>query len=178
MEVTLVSTSTVKIKGKQSSFVVNPVKSVKTGADGVILLTSSSNPGSLLSHELAKESRVVIQGPGEYEVGGTKISGVKYADDTVFTLFLDNMEVLVGRADAIEKVHSKLQEHQVVISSVPTETNSASTILSINPRIIIVYGDKAKSVVTELGSEDVKPVTKYNITGDKMPAELEVVLLG
>ena len=177
MEITYFPKNCIKIKGKHSALVVDPIKSVKTSAPAVVLLNTVKDTASLLSSELEKESRVVIVGPGEYEVSGLKITGSRYeGDETVYTVLIDNIEILLTKGSVLEKVHTKVKEHQIVICNANTMV-SGSSILAVSPKLVILYGEKAKEVASQMG-KTLKPVNKLSVTGDKIPLEVEVVLLG
>jgi len=70
MEITYLENKCLKIKGKKTVLIFNPNLLIsKTVGDVVIFLKD-------INYDLKKvdEYRLVISGPGEYEIGGIKIS--------------------------------------------------------------------------------------------------------
>ncbi len=67
MEIALVSKSSLRIKGKSASFLVDPQSDAAVNA--FLLL----NP----DEEFISEQAVTVSGAGEYEIGGVKITGLR-----------------------------------------------------------------------------------------------------
>lgn len=174
MDVTLLNENTLKIKGKNASIIINPSTStLKTEADAIILLKSdlSFNPDKI------EGSRITIKGPGEYEISGVKISTTKVEGDQVVRIDVDNVKVLVGSGVSIEKIHDKIEESQVVVINSDDEFNH-SILTSLEPNVILIYGAKKADVAKSLGKDEVISASKYSTSSDKLPAEMEVILLG
>ncbi len=72
MDISIIGNQSIKLKGKQATFIVDPTKEMpKTAADAIILLNGLEN----MDISRVTDSRITIQGAGGYEVGGVKISG-------------------------------------------------------------------------------------------------------
>lgn len=88
MEITYLGHSSFRLKGKNLSIVTDPfdpgmvgLKFPKTSAD---LVTISHQHEDHNKKELVTEARMVIEGPGEYEIGGVSIIGIEtYHDDSL-----------------------------------------------------------------------------------------------
>lgn len=174
MDVILLNENTLKIKGKNASIIINPSTSTsKTEADGIILLKGdlSFNPDKI------EGSRIIIKGPGEYEVSGVKISTTRVEGDQVARVDVDNVKVLIGNGLAIEKIHDKIEEAQVVVINSDEEFNH-SILTSLEPNVLLVYGAKRTEVAKSLGKDEAISASKYSTASDKLPAEMEVILLG
>ncbi len=174
MDVILLNENTLKIKGKNASIIINPSTSTsKTEADAIILLKSdlSFNPDKI------EGSRITIKGPGEYEISGVKISTTRVEEDQVARVDVDNVKVLVGNGSAIEKIHDKIEEAQVVVINSDEEFNH-SILTSLEPNVLLVYGAKRTEVAKSLGKDEAASASKYSTSSDKLPAEMEVILLG
>ena len=81
VDVSVLSKDSIKIKGRSSSFVIDPTAQIQeVGADAAVFLKDIENP------EVGKvtDYRVIIKGAGEYEVAGTRILGTK-SDDNFYT---------------------------------------------------------------------------------------------
>ncbi len=174
MDITILNENTLKVKGKNASIIINPTSSTsKTEADAIILLKSDSsfNPDKI------EGSRITIKGPGEYEISGVKISTTRVEDDQIVRIDVDNVKVLVGSGKAIEKIHDKIEESQVVVINSEEEFNH-SILTALEPNVLLVYGSKKVEVAKSLGKDEIENANKYSTTSDKLPAEMEVVLLG
>ncbi len=172
MDISIVGENSLKIKGKQATFIVNPTSSLpKTASDAIIVLDVSDN----IDVEKVIDSRIIISGPGGYEVGGTKISGTKTSTGTLYKLLIDNVTVILGSAIA-EKVES-FNACEVAIINTNNNFNE-SFVTALEPKISILYGDKKIESAKTLGAENVSLVSKITITKDKLPEKMEIVVLG
>jgi hypothetical protein len=169
MEIALLSKGTLRIKEKNAMLVVDPHEKEQVGANGIILLEYSSQTG-------LNDESVILNGPGEYEVAGIKISGTKKDRDTIYSLRIEGVEVLLGQLHALEKMQHKLQEHNVVIVQCSSE-GSPSFLTSLASNVIILYGERAAELVQSIGKGDVKTMSKYAVTLGKLPTEVETILL-
>ena len=168
MEIALLSKSGLRIKGKRASFAVDPQE--KHEYEAILLLDK-------LQDVVAKsESAVIISGYGEYEIGGIKMAATRIESDLIYSMHVDNISILLGKLSALDKIHSKLQEHQIVIANC-TDSGNASFITSLAENVVMFYGEKAAEVASGFSKESVKNMNKYSSTKDKLPAEVETVLL-
>ncbi len=173
MDFQLIGENTLKIKIKKTTLALNPKSSVsKFDADAILLLDKDSDVSRI------SNPRVIISGAGEYEVSGLKISALKAEDDLLYELSIDSASALVAKASSLEKVSSdKLGDYKVALINVDTDLNQ-SKVTAIEPRLVILYGEKAKEGAKVLGREDVSKSSKISVSEDKLPEELEIMLLG
>lgn len=174
MEIALLSKNCLKVRGKSSSFIINPSSDIsKTEADGVLSFDAS---GSIDTSKIS-EFRVIISGPGEYEIIGVKISAIKSADSLIYRLIVDKMSVIVGRASAISPSLENIEPAHIAIVEADI-LPSDKTATAIQPNIVILYGEKATEAAKLLkegtGSAS---VNKFSVTFEKLPQDLEVVML-
>lgn len=171
MDIAVVGKNSIKIKGKQVTFVVDPAKETpKTPADAVILLNGSMNAD--VSRVI--DSRIVIDGPGGYEVGGAKVSGTKTSKGILYRLSIDNISVILGSATDVKMEGSDVCDVAVV------NTNSDFNevfVTAWEPKMTVLYGDKTAEAAKALGAENVASVPKITIVKDKLPEKMEVVAL-
>jgi len=192
MEIVQVSKNFIKIKGKSAGVLLLPplLQSDKltktTEADVVLMLdypyttsTVELKPHSSIPDiSKAEGVKLTIQGPGEYEIGGIKISGYKVGSHIVYTVFVDNIEILVGQTDGIESFDKKKECH-VVLLCANSDLNPAF-VTTVSPKYVVLYGDKADEVYKKIAtSQDTssKILPKVTTTLDKLPAEMDVVIL-
>lgn len=166
MEIALLPKSALKIKGKNASFVVNPHDGTVYNAALLIGKSAQAN---------TSEEMVVIDGPGEFEVGGVKMSGVRSDGEVFYSLTVDSVGIVVGSINALEKMHQKMKEHNIVVVLCDEVTN-ASFLTSLSSNAIIFYGEKAAEIAQTFGKET-KQMAKYSTTKDKLPLEMETVVL-
>lgn len=170
MEVTVQGTNSLKIRGKYASIQVNPTD--KSNAYNAAILLSNPAKSSLkIDDEI-----VVIDGPGEYEAGGIKISGIRSEGVTAYSLLVDGVEVLLGDLKTLEKLHQKVKEHTIALVYTPEEAN-VSFATSLASSALLFYGEKSSIVIDSLAKDEKKVLPKYQITAEKLPLEMETVLL-
>lgn len=171
MEVINLFGDSIKIKGKNASFVIDPVQTMKKiNADAVLMLEETDS-------DLAKveDFRVVIKGAGEYEVGGVRISSEEVSGKFTYGLSMDNMGIFLGRTSVIDKA-SEGKSYGILILNVDSNINP-TVVTSFEPNVVILYGNKAKDEAKVFGKQDIEEVSKFSIVSDKLPTEMKVVLL-
>jgi hypothetical protein len=172
MDIALLGKRTIRLKGKTASFVIDPASDIsKVDADGIILLKKDNYDVSSVS-----DSRILINGSGEYEVGGVKISGIKIPDEgAVYKFLIDSVSVVVGRVDKYKG--DGLTGCQIAVLSPDGDFNESS-VTSLDPKIIALYGDNSQNAAKKLGAENVNSVSKLTVAKDKLPEKMEVSVLG
>lgn len=168
MEVALVAPDSLRIKGKNATLVVDPsLLKTKISSDIIVLLNNKTYDASKIEGQ-----RLIIEASGEYEVSGVKISADKINNDLLYNLRVDGLNVLLGKMETIEKHKEKLDGHDVMIVYI-VDSVDKSVVVSIAPRVAIFYGEKAESL-----SKEVAKVTKFSTSLEKLPQEIETVVLG
>jgi hypothetical protein len=166
MEIALLSKSGLRMKGKSAIFVVDPVGPV--AANAVLMLNPSS--------EYENEETVVINGAGEYEIGGVKINGLRNENNVLYSIQIDGMEVVVGSISLLSAMQHKLKEHNIVIVNC-NETTDASFLTSLAVNAVLFCGDNASEVAQGFEKDKLQNTNKYTASLGKLPAEMETVLL-
>ncbi len=168
MEITYIGNNEIKIKGKHASIGINPHdKSVEI--NGAIPL---GNPKDIK----VPDGVITIDGPGEYEVGGIKISGLRAGSETVYYLLVDEVLILIGTLKSLESAHAKLTEAQIVLAQV-TDTTNASFITGFTPNVVLFYGENAEETSKLLAKDGSQKMAKYQVTADKLPVEMTTIVL-
>lgn len=175
MDIAVVSKNIIRIKGKRSALLIGIADSdslkTKTSADCALLL----NRVGSFDVSKAEGCRLLIKGAGDYEVGGTKISVTDQDNELIYNLQIDGMDLLLGSTDSIAKIKDKLKQCNVLILFANSDIDSA-LITTIEPRVAVFYGEKASDALKVLGKE-CKPVPKFSVVAEKLPAEMETILL-
>jgi hypothetical protein len=169
MEFAVLPKNSLRIKSKQAAIVIDQQDKNDYSASLVL--------GKTVSELTQPENGIVIAAPGEYEVGGIKITGVRSESGMIYTLLVDNVVIVVGQIAALNKMHAKLADNNVVIVLCDT-TEDTAFLTSLATNVIALYGDQAESVAQTFGQDKVKKMTKYSSTREKLPTEVETILLG
>lgn len=171
MDISIVGNQSIKLKGKQATFIVDPSKEMpKTDGDAIILLNGRNN----IDLTRVTDSRLIIDGPGGYEVGGIKISGTATPKGILYKLSVDDISVIVGRAT--ETKAEGFSSCQVLVINTDTDFNE-SFVTTLEPKIAVVYGDKKNESAKTLGLETATTTPKVTITKDKLPEKMEIFIL-
>ena len=166
MEIALLPKSVLRVKGKTATFAINPQSAIV--ANAVLLF----EPGA----EFSTEDSVVLNGPGEYEIGGVKITGLRNEKSVLYSMNIDGMEVVVGSIALLSAMQHKLKEHNVVVVNCD-ETADASFLTSLAVNAVLFCGDKAEEVAQAFEKEKLQKTNKYSASLGKLPAEMETILL-
>ena len=171
MDISILSKNSIRIRSKHAALVVDPTEDLaKTNADGIILLSNSNfDIGRILDY------RIVIEGAGEYEVGGVKISVENRGEGFVYSLLVDGIKIVLGKISVIGKIQDSANACDIALLN--ADSDLKTTITSLEPKVVILYGDKKLDGVKLLGKEGIPAVQKFTITKDKLPTEMEVILL-
>ena len=94
----------------------------------------------------------------------------------VYTLVVDGVEIILGKISSLEKMQHKLKEQHVVIAYADLVSN-VSFVTSLARNVIIFYGDQAKAFASSIGKTNMVAQAKYSVTHDKLPQEVEFVVL-
>ncbi len=184
MDITYLGKNAVKIAGKGLSVLVDPVGVDAKIKDEALVLTDQASSG-----ELKEAGRILIDGPGEYEVSGAYVVGVpaKLArsesdkpEGAVYRLELDGFRVAI-----VGEIATKLDEAQVealgeadvLILPVAKTSEAAEIISRLEPKYVIPVGyEKLDEFLSEMG---VKPevLPKLKLVSRELPEETTVAPL-
>lgn len=169
MEIALLDKNGIRIKGKKTTIIIDP--QTKTAGDAVLFL----NDSDVSNATFVEGVRLIVQGPGEYEIGGTKISVLKRGEELAYILTIDSILLCLAKANAMEKSQDAMQECSVAVF-LADSLISESLIAAVSPKIAVLYGEKAAESTKAFG-KDVAPVNKIQISADKLSEEMQVVIL-
>lgn len=95
MEIKLLNDSTIFLKGKKESVLVDPTKndlSENKGNSRIIIYTS----GDFNEDVLSNDEKIIIKGSGEYEIGGIEIMGINGEDgNTIYRIVVDGFILVI-----------------------------------------------------------------------------------
>jgi len=167
------------------------------------ILTISHNHRDHNATELVGGSPFIVRGPGEYEIKGISIIGISSFHDTeegktrglntMYRIEIDGVKIahLGDVGHVLSSVQVDLLDG-IDVLMIPVggmytvDAEKASQIVSdIEPRIVIPMHDARSNkelapldaFLKLLGKEGVLPVPKLTVSKDKLPPEMQVVIL-
>ena len=171
MEITLLSSQSLRVKGKTGTLVVNPLSGKKIACDAALFFNrADEHAGASL-----EGNKIIIDGAGDYEIGGVKITGIRQGDTNSYDMVVDGIDVFVSQASAINKIKDTKEVEVAVIDA--DGLVSQNVIAALNANVLLFYGDKAEENIKALGKEEGNAIAKYVITRDKLPNESQIFLL-
>jgi hypothetical protein len=172
MDIQIFGADSLKIKSKKTTLAIDPKSSIqKFEADAIILLDKNSDVTRI------NDFRVVIDAVGEYEINGLKISGTTSENDTIFTVTSENVPTLIAKASSLEKFSAeKIGDYKIVIINADSDLDQGR-VTAMEPNMVILYGEKAKEIAKTLGKESASVSSKITLSEDKLPEEMDVMIL-
>ena len=173
MDIQLLGKDSLRIKIKKTAVAVDPKSVVsKFDADAVLVMDKDSDASRV------NESRITIVGAGEYEISGLKVSGIKSEKDIMYGLSSEATDVIVAKASSLETIPAdKIEEYKIAIINVDSDLKQ-SIVTAMEPSVVILYGEKAKEGAKVLGKDSASTASKISIAEEKLPEEMDVMLLG
>jgi L-ascorbate metabolism protein UlaG (beta-lactamase superfamily) len=210
MEIIWYGHSCFRIKDRNSTVVTDPYdKSLglalpRPRAD----IVTVSNPAPHHNHTAGVKGEFkVVNGPGEYEINGTFINGIRMIDtknqgnsidrpeNNVFVLYMENMTIChMGDLTHVPSQSQIDEMGNIDILMIPvagkralSAGQAAEVISLIEPHIIIpmhyqlpgltVSLEPVSKFLKEMGAAKIDPVANLKITQSQLPEETQIVLL-
>ncbi|OGH12360.1 MAG: hypothetical protein A2857_01340 [Candidatus Levybacteria bacterium RIFCSPHIGHO2_01_FULL_36_15] len=157
MDISLIKENSIRIKGSKTAIVIDPVP-LKVEAQ--IILLTDNNPN--ISLEKVEGAKLVIEGPGEYEVGGISIVAKRIKGDLIFDI-VENSRILLLPASAVSKIQQE-DDYEAVIIKVNDKINEDMFSI-LNSKTYILYSDLS---LATLKSENIEKTNRVSLkkTGD------------
>jgi len=172
MDVAILDKESIRIRGKNSSFVIDPgVKIQKVSADAIAFLKDTGIDAGV---SRVTDFRVIIKGCGEYEVGGVRILVTKSDGNLLYSLSVDGISILLARTSGLSKTQ-EAGEYNILVLNVDCEFKD-TMVTGFSPSTVLLYGDKSSEALKMLGEKASKS-QKFSVSADKLPTEMQVVLL-
>lgn len=199
-----------KIKTKNVSLLIDPFSPQETGlklpkmdCDAVLCTHSHFDHNDF---SCVTNYRTIIDGPGEYEVGGAQIFGIltfhdnengkKRGLNTVYEIKIEGIS-LVHLGDLGHKLNDEQVEslNGVDVLMIPVggiftidASLAAKVVNQLEPLIVIPMHyktvglkfdlDPVDKFLKEIGKEKVIKVSKLTLSKEKLPSEMQVVMFG
>ncbi len=164
----------IKIRGKKATLVVDPPKEKipKVAADAILVVANKE-----FSVASVDEYRVVLQGSGEYEVGGVKITCVSAGEFLGYKMEIDELTVCVVPSNSLQSLSEKLNECDVLVVRV-SGSFEESQVAAYAPKAVVLYGEAITAdILKTFGKQDEAHVVRHTVVADKLPEEMQVVAL-
>jgi L-ascorbate metabolism protein UlaG (beta-lactamase superfamily) len=191
MDISYLGGNTVKLSGKNLNVICDPESSNATTKS-----IAKANVVTWSTDGLAKiDDCMILSIPGEYEVGGSMISGVgarKFGDEkgemaTIFLFSIDGINVMVTGNIAGDVNLSKIEAlGKIDVLILPVGGNdktmdaahAAALVTKLEPSYVIPvgYSEKPELFLHELGANP-EPIAKLKLNPKELPPETQVVLL-
>lgn len=220
MDISYLGQSSFKIKGKNITVITDPFDPKAVGLKypmqetDIVTISHHHKDHDYVDGVKAKNPEtpnrpMIIDGPGEYEVGGVnilgmttfhdKVNGAERGKNTIYEFRIDNL-ILVHLGDLGHKLTDQQKEtlDTVDILFIPTGSTycldlheCSEVVAQLEPKIVIpmhykvpginqeVFGHLAPvdDFLKQMGKTEVAPLDKFSITKDKLPEEMEIVIL-
>lgn len=186
MEITYLGHAAFRIKGKTATVVTDPYAPAAAGLkfpkhiSADILTVSEDHADHNAIHQI-EGTAYVVNGPGEYEIKGVGVIGRKSGINTIYRIEMDGLSIVhLGNLDhplSVEEVDS-LDGVDVLMISV--SGSAVPVINEIEPSIVIPMRynrDELATFLKEIGKDDVTPQPKLTVTKDKLPDQMQVIIL-
>lgn len=171
MDVYITKENVLKIKGNKTTILIDPqlsdVKQMPKSPADVVILTDYDKTYDL---DRVEGKRLVISGPGEYEVGGISINGKRVKNGAIFVISSDSSKVLL-LSDQSLRDYQDDDGYDGIIIKVNGKVNS-DAFSTFDSKQFILYGDFASSGI----DENIQKVTSVNLK-KKAEATGKVLLL-
>lgn len=174
MEIAKISPTSVKIKSKLGTFAIDPLDTKGTlEADAVLFLNRTLKQQDI---NVASPT-VIINGPGEYEIKGVKFTGLGRGDTIAYTGKFDNVDTLIVKASSFNSTKELTRDCNILLVEADVVIDQSMVALT-NASIVVLYGEKSTESVAALGKEATIAVNKMIMTKDKLPTDMQVVVVG
>jgi len=179
MEIKKIENKNIVLIGKKETVLINPKV---WESERIVLLTEKVN----LPPYSGKT--VVIDGPGEYEVGGVEVEGIRIGEKTMFVVGIDRVRVgIIGRIDEglTDKKIDKVSELDVLLFEVEMGVAAKEVVgwakkWGVNylmPLVEDYQSEKLKKFLDEVDNEGIEKTAVFKVDRDELPDGMEVVLL-
>ncbi len=208
MEITWLGHACFRLKGRDSAVMMDPCPRA-TGYNigrqqANIITVSHAHPDHSFTEAITGPSRT-IDGPGEYEIGGVLVTGVRtYHDDkrgavrgknTIFVVEVDEVRIChlgdLGHVPTQEQIEA-LSDIDVLLTPVGGHTTidaaTASEIVSLlEPKLVVPMHyrtdisaaelDPLETFIKQMGVSEATAQPKLTITRANVPTQTQVVVL-
>lgn len=187
MEIKILDKKSVLLKGKKENVLIDPTKEIlgeEKNQSRIVVYTSNEDSADKLIN-----GKVVLHGPGEYEIGGVEMFGINGGnEETIYTFNLDGVLVCVI-GEIVEPLSDKKIEK---INSVDVLIVSIKNRKNINNKLILDWAKKwganylipvdyeeedLKKFLDDADMEGLEAIDSLKTEKDNLPDGMEVKVL-
>lgn len=178
MEIKKTKEKNIVLVGKKETVLVDPEAWTN---ERIVLFTSGKKS------ELYQGGTIVISGPGEYEVGGVEVEGMRTGQSTAYVVTVDRVRIgIIGKLEETltEKKTDRINELDVLIFDLSMKVSFKEIVKlakawGVNYLIPIdgTGEGKLKEFLDEMDEEGLEKVESFKVDRDELPDGMEVVLL-
>ncbi len=158
MEITYLGNASFQLRGERV-ILVNP--SQKPTADSIVLYSTRRNDG-----------KQIVDGPGEYEIGGvliiTAAAGPKDFPTLVHSITLGDLNLVhlsAGGHDLSERAIEAMGKVDILLVQAEDTAAAQAAIQKLEPRVIIPFGSQALELCTALGVRQLRAESRFSWNG-------------
>ncbi|HEX6507587.1 MAG TPA: hypothetical protein VF221_08145 [Chloroflexota bacterium] len=115
-----------------------------------------------------KRGRAIVNGPGEYEIGGVLIvsarNGDKQSDELLHAITIDDLTVAFvqkSRVGLLEQASEDLGKIDVLLIGTEDISAAQKAVQGLEPRVVIPHGARASELAAALGVKDIQPQPRF-----------------
>ena len=187
MDIKLVESNCLQLSGKKETVLINPSNDLlKKTNSRIVVYNKQIEPGLLTAN-----NKVLIVGPGEYEVGGVEIIGLGDGNGgVIYSIIIDGVTLAVLaniKTELTEKKIDKLGSADVLVADVgQNDTAQNKALFKLAKGMGVNYLVPIGAISSEphlidflnvTDNEGLESVASLKIDKDNLPEGLEVVLL-
>jgi len=158
MEITYAGAASFVLKGERT-VVINP--------------TASTERAHISLHTRRQKSKkLLVNGPGEYEVGGVLITSIALGDEIVHAVEVDGINVLHLSGDVrclTERDLTAIGKVDVLIVDCRDLKQAQNAVSDLGPRVIVPFGPHAAGLCAAAGVKDAQPQARFSWNGVTTP---------
>ncbi len=187
MEIRFLGNQSIFIKGKKETVLINPdTEKMVSKYDSRVIAFSKKE----LDFMGLSDSKVILRGAGEYEIGGVEVFGLSAGNgDVLYVFTVDGVKVgVLGELkEALnDKRQEKISDMDVLLVSVKNDKMGKKDMLSlakkwgVNYLIPVGYLEKDENYIKfldEVDAEGQEEIESLKIEKDNLPDGLEITVL-
>lgn len=165
MDISIVKDYSIKIKDGRggTTLITDPI--TKTEGD-IVLITDRSEEYDI---DKVEGKRLVITGPGEYEIGGVSIMGKDNHGDQIFQIN-NSSRICLLPSSAISKMQEEDEFDAVLIKVNKKITDDSFSVF--NAKLVILYGD---ANLMQLKDEKVERVNRLSLKKSEFTGKIIIL---
>jgi len=183
MEIKILKNQTLSLKGKKETVLVNPTETQRKDNSRIWIYLSESE-----KTEEWNNGKVVIKGPGEYEIGGVEVVGINGGDgNIVYKIEIDG--IVIGilskiKEDLSDKKRERISGIDVLmadIGGVLEYKNIEGYAKKWGANYLIPFGYNDDKMLVDFldkaDQEGLEPLDSLKVEVENLPDGLDVVVL-